>query len=61
MTAANVSLLNAVTLIAIGLFGYLASEDPSVTALILVVFGAMLLACNPGIRRKNKLIAHIAV
>lgn len=61
MTASNVSLLNAVTLVAVGLYGYFASEDPSPTALIPVGFGAALLACNPGVRRKNKVIAHIAV
>ena len=61
MNAANVSLLNAVILIALGLWGYLAPEDPSPTALIPVGFGVVLLALNAGVRAHNKVVAHIAV
>lgn len=61
MSPANVSLLNAVVLIGVGLFGYFSSEDPSPTAFIPVVFGGILLACNPGVRSMNKVIAHVAV
>ena len=59
MNAANLSLLNAILLIALGLAGYFTGGSP--TALIPVGFGAALLACNPGLRRENKAIAHVAV
>lgn len=61
MNAANLSLLNAILLIALGIAGFVTSESPSPTAFIPVVFGALIMACNPGVRRNNKLIAHIAV
>lgn len=61
MTPGNVSLLNALVLIALGLIGYFTSENPSPTAFIPVVFGFILLACNPGVRKNNKAIAHVAV
>ena len=55
------SLVHAVALIGLGGFAYLSSESPSVTALISVVFGALLLAMNRGIKNENKVIAHVAV
>ena len=55
------SLVHAVALIGLGGFGYLSSETPSVTALIPVVFGALLLAMNRGVKNENKAIAHVAV
>jgi hypothetical protein len=55
------SLMNALILISFGLWGYFVSATPSFTALIPVVFGLALLAINPGIKRENKTIAHIAV
>ncbi len=61
MKAHIASLINAVLLIAMSAWGYLASEDPSPTALIPTVIGVALLAMNPGIRKENKIIAHIAV
>lgn len=61
MNAATVSLLNAILLIVLGLWGYLGSDSPSFTALIPVVFGVILAACNPGVRKENKVVAHIAV
>lgn len=61
MTPGNVSLLNAVVLIALGLLGYFSSDSPSPTAFIPVAFGAVLLVCNPGVRNNNKVIAHVAV
>lgn len=61
MTPANISLLNAILLIALGAAGYFLSDDPSPTALIPVVFGIGLLACQPGIRRHSHVAAHIAV
>lgn len=61
MNPANISLLNAVVLIGVGLAGYFTSETPSNTAFIPVVIGALILACNPGVRKNNKAIAHVAV
>ena len=55
------SILNAIILMAFGLWGYFASEDPSVTALIPVAVGVVLLLLNPGLRRQNRAIAHIVV
>ena len=61
MNAANVSLLNAIVLVGVGIAGYFLSETPSKTAFIPVVFGVILFACNPGVRSNNKTVAHIAV
>ncbi|MEM6688415.1 MAG: hypothetical protein AAF664_03245 [Planctomycetota bacterium] len=61
MNAANLSLLNAILLIALGIAGFVTSDSPSKTAFIPVVAGALIMACNPGVRRNNKAIAHIAV
>ncbi len=55
------SMIHAVSLAALGAFGYFSSDTPSVTALIPVVFGVILLALNPGIKKENKVVAHIAV
>ena len=56
-----VSLIHAIALIGLGGYGYLSSDSPSVTALIPVVFGVLLLAMNNGVKKENKVIAHIAV
>lgn len=61
MNAGTASLINALLLIGLGGYGYLSSDTPSMTALIPVIFGVGLLACNPGVRKENKVIAHIAV
>lgn len=61
MKAHVVSLIHAVALIGLGGYGYLSSDTPSVTALIPVVFGVLLLAMNNGVKKENKVIAHIAV
>ena len=61
MTPGNISLLNALLLVSIGAWGYFGSESPSPTALIPVGFGVVLLLLNPGVRKHNKAIAHIAV
>ena len=55
------SLINAVTLIAMSLWGYFSSETPSMTALIPTIIGVILLALNKGVKADNKVIAHIAV
>jgi len=61
MTAHNASLINAILLIALSAWAYLASDNPSFTALIPAIFGAALLACYQGVKAENKVIAHIAV
>ena len=59
MNAHTSSLINAVLLIGLGLWGYF--DSSSNTALIPVIFGVAILACNPGVKKENKVIAHIAV
>ena len=59
MNAYKANLLNSIVLISVGLWGYF--ESSSVTALIPVVFGFILILCSKGVRSQNKLIAHIAV
>ena len=57
----QISAINALSLIALGSYGYIQSNSPSMTALIPVIFGVLLLLMNSGIKSENKLIAHIAV
>jgi len=59
MNSSNANVLNSVCLIIIGLWGYLEVTSP--TALIPVGFGVALLLCVPGLKKGNKIIAHIAV
>ena len=59
MNAYKANLLNSLALIIIGFWGYF--ESSSVTALIPVVFGFVLLACSKGVKNQNKIIAHVAV
>ena len=61
MKAYKVSLINAILLIVLPLWGYFSSCHPSKTALIPVLIGVILLGLNLGIKRENKVIAHIAV
>ncbi|RPH01336.1 MAG: hypothetical protein CBD13_001700 [Candidatus Pelagibacter sp. TMED153] len=56
----KISFVNAITLISFGLWGYI-DVDYSPTALIPVVFGVIILILNPGLKRENKVIAHIVV
>ncbi|MEM6857481.1 MAG: hypothetical protein AAF559_06385 [Pseudomonadota bacterium] len=55
------NLINAFVLCAMSVWGYLASDTPSLTALIPAGFGVALLICQPGVKAENKVIAHIAV
>lgn len=55
------NLINAVVLIALGLWGYLGSENPSTTALIPVAFGILFLLVTPLFKKDNKIVAHIVV
>lgn len=59
MNAHKASLINAFLLIALGIWGYLNATSP--TALIPVGFGVVLLALSNGVKKENKVIAHIAV
>lgn len=61
MKAHTASLINAVILVGFGLWGYLGSETPSKTALIPVVIGAIIFSLYRGVKKENKIIAHIAV
>jgi len=55
------SIINAIVLVLLGLWGYLGSQDPSLTALIPVAAGVVLLLLNSGLRRESRTVAHIAV
>lgn len=61
MKAYIASLQNALILIAFGLWGYFGSDTPSFTSLIPAAIGFTLLILNHGIRKENKVIAHVAV
>lgn len=55
------SLSNALILIVFGLWGYFSSDNPSGTAFIPVGIGVALLAMNGGMKKENKIVAHIVV
>ena len=59
MNATKANLINSVSLIVFGLWGYFEVTSP--TALIPVGFGVILLLCYNGVKNNNKIIAHIAV
>lgn len=59
MNATKANLINSVSLIGFGLWGYFEVASP--TALIPVGFGVILLLCYSGVKNNNKIIAHIAV
>ena len=67
MTAQKMNLINALTLIIVGLWGFIDVNTPSLdtgiswTALIPVFFGAIFLLCQKGIKNDSKITAHIAV
>jgi hypothetical protein len=61
MKAHKTSLVNAVLLIVLPLWGYFSSDSPSMTALIPAFIGVVLLFLNKGVKNENKIIAHIAV
>jgi asparagine N-glycosylation enzyme membrane subunit Stt3 len=61
MNAHKASLINAILLVTLSLWGYFSSETPSITALIPAFIGAILIAINKGVKKENKVIAHIAV
>ena len=55
------SFISAIILILVGSWSYFSSDTRSVTALIPVFIGLVLLVLNSGIKRENKIISHIAV
>ena len=59
MKTYQANLLNSIVLIVLGLWGYFEVVSP--TALIPVFFGIVLLLCNGGVKKENKVIAHIVV
>ena len=67
MQPSKVNLINSLILIVMPLWAYLTYEsiDPnstqSITALIPMFLGIVLLFCTSGIKNQNKIIAHIAV
>lgn len=67
MKTHQANLLNSITLILMPLWAYLTFEgtvdkpEQSVTAFIPLFFGVVLLLCNKGVKKENKIIAHIAV
>ncbi|MBK9256664.1 MAG: hypothetical protein IPM42_14345 [Saprospiraceae bacterium] len=61
MNAHKANLINAVSLIFLPLWGYLDSLTPSMTALIPMVFGIVLLSLNNGVQYGIKSQSHAAV
>ena len=62
MKASFYNVLNSIVLISLGLWGYIDYTDiQSPTALIPVGFGVILLLCTIGLKKENKIIAHVAV
>ncbi|HKL72301.1 MAG TPA: hypothetical protein VJ855_06565, partial [Marinilabiliaceae bacterium] len=55
-----ISAINAFTLILMGIWGYSVSEDPSFTAFIPVIIGAILLLFVRGVKNKIKISLIIA-
>lgn len=61
MKAYQASFINGIAFVGLGLWGYLGSSTPSPTALIPVFVGILILAFNKGLKKENKIIAHIVV
>ncbi len=61
MKAYTVSLINSLVLVTMGLWGYFESDSRPITALIPVIVGIILVVINNGVKKENKIIAHIAV
>lgn len=57
----KITLVNALILIGLSLWGYFSVANSSPTALIPCVFGVIFLALSPGFKKQNKVIAHIVV
>tara|TARA_B100000768_G_C11163161_1_gene325445 strand:- start:78 stop:455 length:378 start_codon:yes stop_codon:yes gene_type:complete len=70
MKVEKMNLINSLSLIILGVWGYIDVSNYALntiisfehwTALIPVIFGFILLLCQNGIKNKSKVIAHIAV
>tara|TARA_S200000501_G_scaffold346136_1_gene359342 strand:- start:679 stop:1029 length:351 start_codon:yes stop_codon:yes gene_type:complete len=61
MKAYTVSLINSLVLVTMGLWGYFESDSRPITALIPVIVGIILVVINNGVKKENKIIAHVAV
>ena len=60
MNAYKVNLINSFSLIFISIWGYIDTVYQP-TALIPLIFGLLLLLMSSGVKKENKLIAHLAV
>jgi hypothetical protein len=56
-----INFLNAIVLITLGSWAYISSDHPSITALIPVFAGIILIGITPGFKKGNSALAHIAV
>ena len=56
-----INFLNAIVLISLGSWAYFSSENPSVTALIPVFGGVILIGVTPGFKKGNRILAHVSV
>ncbi len=65
MKAASANLLNAIVLLAAGLYGYFGILTPegthAPTALIPAAFGLLFLLLQKGVARSNKVVSHVVV
>jgi hypothetical protein len=65
MKAAQANFLNAIVLLAAGLYGYFMILTPekthAITALIPAAFGIIFLVFQKGVATENKIIAHVVV
>jgi len=57
----QITVVNSISLIVMGLWGYFGSQNPSFTSLIPVFAGIILIVLTRGIKNANKTIAHISV
>ncbi|MFO7656604.1 MAG: hypothetical protein R6W78_06020 [Bacteroidales bacterium] len=57
----QINLINAATLMVVGIWGYYAYESTSLTALIPVMAGIVLLLLGLGLKAGNKIMAHVVV
>ena len=56
-----INLINAFVLITLGSWAYISSDTPSVTAMIPVIAGVILLLITPGFKKGNRILSHLAV
>lgn len=64
MKPSKANILNSLTLIVFGIWGaypYILSGTGSITSLIPLFFGLLLLSLNNGMKKENKMISHIVV